>query len=58
MKLKQYNELTKDDIWTTNGIYIQFHAMKGKEGIPIENITIDDADIFVPGYSIPDEFFD
>lgn len=57
MELKEYDELKESDIWTTDGMQIQFHAMMGKEGFPVENRP-EDANIFVFKYSIPDSFFD
>ena len=58
MKEKAYETLNDNDIWTTDGMQIQFHAMKGKEGIPVENTTPESANVFVSKDTIPDSFFD
>lgn len=55
---KDFDELEEGDIWTTDGIYVQFHAMMEKDGTPCKNKKPDEADYFVPGYTIPDSFFD
>ena len=54
---KDYKDLGVEDIWTTNGLQVQFHAMKGKDGIPGDGMEPDEAEIFVDGDTIPASFF-
>jgi hypothetical protein len=53
---KLYDDLNDNDIWTTDGLQWHPYALKGKEG-QATDIEPYKAKIFVPGYSIPDEFF-
>ena len=55
---KDYKDLKEDDIWTTDGIHVSFYTLKGPDGDAVPELSPDDADIFVPGDTIPDKFFE
>jgi hypothetical protein len=52
----EFKNLIPKDVWRSNELHVQLYPLRGKEGIVVDDMELDEVDLYVT--DIPDSFFD